>query len=185
MHKGGDRFNRTFSRRWPGPAVLSRSSELSRGSAVRHKPCCSLQQPTRTSAPPSVPMAFILLLLGSDVLKHYQPSTGTCTETAKDVSHLRGILSSIRDGLNQSDDEFLQGFAAFPPSLSNGGVSKAPRSTAEESQEHPLLCWCNKVLARRCWQWETKCLSPSQYTDIPISSLFCLLLRASFEVLHN
>lgn len=73
----------------------------------------------------------------------------------------------------------------FPPSLPNGGVSQAPRSTAGESQEHPLLRWCGKVLARRCWQWETKRLSPSQYTDIPISSLSCLLLHASFEVLHN
>lgn len=48
-------------------------------------------------------------------------------------------MSSIRDGLYLSNDEFLKGFAAFLPFLPNSGTSRAPQSTDRESQEHCVV----------------------------------------------
>lgn len=40
IHKG-DMFSQTFSKQWPGPAVLSHHTE---SLGAQHKPGCSLQQ---------------------------------------------------------------------------------------------------------------------------------------------
>lgn len=55
-----------------------------------------------------------------------------------------------------------------------------------ESPESILSC----AGTAKCWQGDagsgkTKCLSHSQCTNIPVSSLSCLLLHAGFEVLHS
>lgn len=158
---------------------------LPRGSAVCHELCCSLQQPMHMSAPLSVPVAFILLSLWSDVWEHQQPSTETCTEAARmfplseeswvqlEMAGTRAVMNSCRVLL-------------FSPPLCLMVESVRLHTVQLESPESILCC----AGTAKCWQGDagsgkTKCLSPSQCTNIPVSSLSCLLLHASFEVLHS
>lgn len=187
LQKGGDRFNQTFPTWWLAPVVLSHCSELPRNSGLS---CASWAVLFSATANAHISSSFSHRgFYPALTLKWYIKTLAAfywdCTDTAKDVSCFGESwvqLEMVCTWAMMSSWKVLLLFRPFCLVVQPVGPHKAQ---TRESQEHLLLCCCHKVQVRRCWQWEIKHLSPSQYPDIPIWSFSCLLLHTSLDILHN